>query len=180
MRLVVGLVRGLHGVHGRVRVEVLTDSPERRFAVKVASGDCYSGAHYAELAGTITVLPGAANSNGPAMPEGSIEQNPEGAPVNGVGMSFGASDRDGVVRRVTIDWGDGSPPSVIDVRPSDYACVDEPSAYPSAAGTYSLDHVYATDGSYTVTATILSTGCDGHNEQSARVTGVVTVEAESA
>jgi len=30
---VVGLVRGLHGVHGRVRVEVLTDSPERRFAV---------------------------------------------------------------------------------------------------------------------------------------------------
>jgi len=31
-RLVVGLVRGLHGVHGRVRVEVLTDAPERRFA----------------------------------------------------------------------------------------------------------------------------------------------------
>lgn len=29
----VGLVRGLHGVHGRVRVEVLTDSPERRFAI---------------------------------------------------------------------------------------------------------------------------------------------------
>ncbi|HET7728266.1 MAG TPA: ribosome maturation factor RimM [Candidatus Limnocylindrales bacterium] len=31
-RLVVGLVRGLHGVQGRVRVEVLTDSPEQRFA----------------------------------------------------------------------------------------------------------------------------------------------------
>lgn len=31
-RLVVGLVRGLHGLQGAVRVEVLTDRPEARFA----------------------------------------------------------------------------------------------------------------------------------------------------
>jgi len=31
-RLVVGRVRGLHGLHGAVRVEVLTDAPEARFA----------------------------------------------------------------------------------------------------------------------------------------------------
>jgi 16S rRNA processing protein RimM len=31
-RLVVGRVRGLHGLHGAVRVEVLTDRPEDRFA----------------------------------------------------------------------------------------------------------------------------------------------------
>jgi 16S rRNA processing protein RimM len=31
-RLVVGLVRGVHGLHGAVRVEVLTDRPEDRFA----------------------------------------------------------------------------------------------------------------------------------------------------
>lgn len=31
-RLVVGLVRGLHGLDGTVRVEVLTDHPEDRFA----------------------------------------------------------------------------------------------------------------------------------------------------
>src|SRR3954471_2838820 len=31
-RLVVGLVRGVHGLHGAVRVEVLTDRPEERFA----------------------------------------------------------------------------------------------------------------------------------------------------
>lgn len=30
-RIVVGLVRGVHGLHGAVRVEVLTDHPERRF-----------------------------------------------------------------------------------------------------------------------------------------------------
>jgi 16S rRNA processing protein RimM len=30
--LVVGLVRGVHGLHGAVRVEVLTDRPEERFA----------------------------------------------------------------------------------------------------------------------------------------------------
>ncbi len=32
MRLVVGLVRGVHGLNGAVRVEVLTDRPETRFA----------------------------------------------------------------------------------------------------------------------------------------------------
>jgi 16S rRNA processing protein RimM len=32
MRLVVGLVRGVHGLNGTVRVEVLTDRPEVRFA----------------------------------------------------------------------------------------------------------------------------------------------------
>ncbi|HEU4672573.1 MAG TPA: ribosome maturation factor RimM [Candidatus Limnocylindrales bacterium] len=31
-RRVVGLVRGVHGLRGAVRVEVLTDAPERRFA----------------------------------------------------------------------------------------------------------------------------------------------------
>jgi 16S rRNA processing protein RimM len=31
-RLVVALVRGVHGLHGAVRVEVLTDRPEDRFA----------------------------------------------------------------------------------------------------------------------------------------------------
>jgi len=32
MRLVVGLVRGVHGLNGAVRVEILTDRPEARFA----------------------------------------------------------------------------------------------------------------------------------------------------
>jgi 16S rRNA processing protein RimM len=32
MRLVVGLVRGVHGLNGAVRVEVLTERPEARFA----------------------------------------------------------------------------------------------------------------------------------------------------
>ena len=33
VRLVVAQVRGLHGLHGAVRVEVLTDKPEARFAI---------------------------------------------------------------------------------------------------------------------------------------------------
>ena len=32
MRLVVGLVRGVHGLNGAVRVEILTDHPDPRFA----------------------------------------------------------------------------------------------------------------------------------------------------
>jgi 16S rRNA processing protein RimM len=34
MRLVVGLVRGVHGLNGAVRVEILTDRPEARFAAE--------------------------------------------------------------------------------------------------------------------------------------------------
>ena len=38
-RLVVAQVRGLHGLNGAVRVEVLTDRPEARFATgKAAPG----------------------------------------------------------------------------------------------------------------------------------------------
>jgi 16S rRNA processing protein RimM len=32
-RLVVALVRGVHGLHGAVRVEILTDRPEQRYAI---------------------------------------------------------------------------------------------------------------------------------------------------
>lgn len=153
---------------------------ERRFSVMVATGDCARAPHYAELNGTITVLPGVTTSNGPRVPEGSVSENPEGAPPSGVWMSVGASDRDGVVRRVSVDWGDGSEPSILEVPQGEYACVDEPTAYPSSGGTHSLEHVYETAGSYTVTATLVSTGCDGQNAQSVSVTSTAKIEPQSA
>lgn len=147
---------------------------EHHFTVMAATGSCSREPHYAELEGTITVLAGQTTSNGPRPPEGSVAENLEGAPANGVRMSVGAWDDDGVVRRVHVDWGDGSEPSVLDVAEGDHTCVDEPNAYPTSGDTHTLDHVYATAGTYTVTATIVSTGCDGQAAQSVTVTGAAT------
>lgn len=67
-------------------------------------------------------------------------------------MSIAASDRDGLVRRVSVDWGDGSTPTVIQVRRGARDCGGEPTTYPSSVDTHTLDHVYEHAGSYTVTA----------------------------
>ena len=152
---------------------------QRHFSVMVATGDCSRKPHYAKVAGVITVLPGVTTSNGPRMPEGSVTQNPDGAPSNAVLMSIGAVDRDGVVRRISVDWGDGSGPSVLEVPPSEYSCADEPTAYPSSGDTHGFHHVYAVAGTYTVRATIVSTGCDGTAQQSETVTSIASVEPSS-
>ena len=146
----------------------------RRFSVVVASGDCSRAPHHAEVEGNLTVLPGDATSNGPSAPQGSVHQSPEGATPRGVWMSIGASDADGIVRRVRVDWGDGSPPAVLDVAEGERACDEEPTAYPSSADTHALEHVYATPGTYTVHVTIASTGCDGEDEQVAIAEGTAT------
>lgn len=151
---------------------------ERHFSVMVTTSACRRETHEARLSGTLTVLAGAATSNGPHVPEARVGQNREGSPPGGVTMSFGASDNDGVVRRVTVDWGDGST-SVIDVPRGERQCVNEPTAYPTSGDTHTLDHVYPSAGTYTVTAWIVSTGCDGKTEQYASAIGTAIVEAET-
>ena len=57
-RLVVALVRGVHGLHGAVRVEILTDRPEQRYAVG-------SVLHREGSADPLTVSWSSAVSDGP-------------------------------------------------------------------------------------------------------------------
>ena len=154
---------------------------ERHFRAVVATGDCGRRAHRAELAGTITVLPGGTvPSNGPRLPEGGVHQNKEGAPPNGAWMSIGAADADGLIHRVVVDWGDGSEPSVLEVPRGEYACVDEPTAYPHSGDSYGMEHLYPGPGVYTVTVTVESVGCDGKHPQVARASGIATIEAPTS
>ena len=154
---------------------------ERHFRVVVATGACDREGHRAELAGALVVLPGmTVPSNGPRQPQGWVHQNAEGAPANGVWMSIAAADADGLVQHATVDWGDGSSPSVLEVPRGEFDCIDEPNAYPNSGDTHGMEHVYAAPGTYTVTVTVVSTGCDGKNPQSATATGTATVEAETS
>lgn len=154
-------------------------SAQRNFSVTVATGGCDRKPHRAKVSGTITVLPGIPPSNGPGLPEVFVGENLEGAPPSGVWMSIGASDRDGVIRHISIDWGDGSAPSVLEVEPGEYSCIDEPIAFPSSGVTHGVEHVYAAAGTYTVTATVESRGCDGTAAQSVTGTGTATVAGQS-
>jgi hypothetical protein len=94
-------------------------------------------------------------------------------------MSIGASDRDGVVRRVTVDWGDGSAPSAMDIPRGERACLDEPTVYRWSGDTHTLEHVYPSSGTFTVTASVVSAGCDGTSEQSGVASGTATVDVET-
>jgi hypothetical protein len=155
-------------------------SGERHFSVTVTSNGCWRETREAELTGTLTVAAAAASSNGPHAPEATVFQDLDAALPGEVRMSIGALDRDGVVRRVIVDWGDGSTPSARDVPTGEGTCVNEPMMYPWSGDTHTLDHVYASAGTYTVTASIVSTGCDGKSAQSAAASGTATVEAGTA
>jgi hypothetical protein len=88
---------------------------------------------------------------------------PDGSGLRVVG-SVGWYDRDGYVREVTIDWGDGSSPEVTTFPLSD--CDDGGGRhFPTSSGGLPLEHRYAAAGRYVAKVTVISTGCDGTTPQ---------------
>lgn len=78
-------------------------------------------------------------------------------PGDEVAITVTASDNAGVVRRVAVDFGDG----LIGHQDAVAACP------PEGRGTSvsrRFDHVYATEGVYTVEATVRSGGCGAETE----------------
>jgi hypothetical protein len=76
-----------------------------------------------------------------------------------------AHDPDGYLRWFVVDWGDGT---------TDQVDSEDPSACPADAGGWPRGeevqlgpqrHTYVVPGSYTVSVTVYSTGCDGSEEQ---------------
>lgn len=120
----------------------------------------------------LTVVPGPATSNGPELPTStncvlnpaSFCAFPEGRTVR---PFAGLSDPDGYVESAVIDWGDGSAPSEVHFPLAE--CQDPGgNRYPNNSRQLSVpEHTYAGTGTYTVTLTVVSTGCDGKNVQRA-------------
>jgi hypothetical protein len=111
----------------------------------------------------VRVTDGPKVSNGPQPPAKPdlIEQYPRDG---GSFVTANVNDGDGYVRKLVYDWGDGTP--TVDVGlVADRPCEDSPTRWPSSQAFTGIGHHYAKDGHYRVTVTVVSTGCDGKDEQ---------------
>ena len=86
---------------------------------------------------------------------------------NRVYVAARGSDADSYVSRMTLDWGDGSVPTIFAYPLS--SCHDGPSN--QAADT---NHGYAAPGRYTVRLIVTSVACDGTGAQTATAETIVT------
>lgn len=131
---------------------------------------------YGSIDGTIEVGAGAAASpQGPALPSMRIASIYPYAPqVVTVGVD--ARDDDGYIDRISVDWGDGS---ATETYKNPQPCKTLLSGWPSGTttnlplwmGVPTVAHRYRDGNSYTITATVVSTGCDRTGEQ--RVSGTL-------
>ena len=147
-------------------------------------GDPFTGAdkYQRTVRLAVPVGGGEVSSNGPQAPDAGGYLTPDSSTAMEVVVVAAVDDRDGYGRSLTIDWGDGSAPSVFERALTD--CKDSSGQrYPDELTDRSTGfvpggsqrHTYAAAGTYTITLHGTSTGCDGDSSQSAEGTLRVTV-----
>ena len=111
-----------------------------------------------------------APSNGPALPGAAVAAMPaQGQGPRTFTPIVSPSDEDGHVRSLTLEWGDGTPADLVEI-PLD-GCTIGPNGWPGIGDHARMDgaplHTYAEAGTYTLTVTVTTTGCDGSSPQQA-------------
>ena len=130
---------------------------------------------YSDLHGYVDVAPGMSRSQGPELPKAFIsEARAPSDPIDRSTVKVWAkgTDEDGYITRIVIDFGDGTPAVTRAGEPN--ACRLTPSGWPAASWAFTVEpfptHHYSAPGTYTVSATIVSAGCDGSEEQTSTAT----------
>ena len=149
-----------------------------RVAVKsINYRDCGS-TPVSDVARAVKVSPGERHSNGPDTPVATdCILNYDSVCVHAQGrhaQAFGtARDPDGFVSRLVYEWGDGT----ADATPFALSeCSDPGSTRPSSPSrNVDKGHDYSSPGTYHVTVTIESVGCDGQDVQTKRYVRDVSV-----
>jgi hypothetical protein len=149
--------------------------------VTVTSGDCAETekvtreAHVTVTGSEPTSSPtsSATHTNGPSQPAaGANDRNGDNAA--NVYLNATGSDADGFVRRIAVDWGDGSTDSVSEWSTS--SCTNASgSDHPGPTHhDANVSHHYAEAGAHTVTITVTSVACEGSHSQTGTSTRSVT------
>lgn len=150
--------------------------------VRVSSGTYCdplpSGWEQVERTVVVEVTSGEVRSNGPAEPDGSrlhladFEGEPDDQPGDWL-LAGTVDDRDGYVPAVTVDWGDGSAEETVD---NEAECDDGDGRHYPRQGSIDVRAWHVFDpGTYTVTVTWHSAGCDGLAHQTGTRTFRITV-----
>ncbi|MDQ6727148.1 MAG: hypothetical protein M3066_13415 [Actinomycetota bacterium] len=136
------------------------------FWIKALTGNCDEPGVAAQLFGELQVG-SPQTGQGPSRPNVTVSRTGISHPGDRTWAEVLAiaKDDDGWVRTATLDWGDGTPPQVF---PTGMVCRPTISGYPGgtqivfgSAGSGEGVHHYAAPGTYTITVTAVSTGCDG-------------------
>jgi hypothetical protein len=140
----------------------------RTYSVTVQPGvGCEAGKAPAYPKHTVAVTTGRVRGNGPQAPWGRVDYGPKDTGDAAADHYFSAqgTDNDGYVARLVFDWGDGSKATTVDFvsgcrRPPDDSWIE----YPNSVND--VHHKYAkAPSSYTITMTVVSSGCRGEDEQ---------------
>ena len=105
-----------------------------------------------------------AKSNGAVVPDVSMNAGLGDEPGRDALRVVSAVDYDGYIQSLSVDWGDGSSPSVAtqDMAP----CREDKNGWPGLNGeNANMHHHYDAAGDFTVTLTVVSVGCDGKSPQ---------------
>lgn len=130
-------------------------------AAEVATGGCASESERATARATLEIHGERVDvGNGPVRPEASVSVVAVGEPGSEASvLNLGGFDRDGYVRTLEIDWGDGTPPDTF--RRGLAGCPNPTMTWPTTGYAETASHDYSEPGEYRLTLTVSSTDCVG-------------------
>jgi hypothetical protein len=152
----------------KLRVDVISSrcSPDK--AEQAEDGDLT-----ATVEAVISVGKGVPTGNGPVEPLIDLTQRTDFDNPGAVIVDFGTKDPDGLIDRVSLDWGDNT--QDFETRRSRNSCVDPVRFWPTSELIDGPSHRYPAPGRYTARLTVYSTACDG----SAIQTSTRTIEVNA-